>query len=141
MLSSVLASLRDTSSLVILSSSVGFSITFSFLDHSILGMGSPVTSAGMLTGSPALTLIVSPRTARRSLIAGGTAERSQECRSLKTVSQVTRKHMSGIRYEVHTFIVLDDYVKRQGWFTFTNAIDGFDTELIHLVLIEIVNQK
>lgn len=49
--------------------------------------------------------------------------------------------MSGIRYEAHTFIVLDDYVKRQGWFTFTNAIDGLDTELIHLVFIEIVNQK
>lgn len=44
-------------------------------------------------------------------------------------------------YRFHTFIILYDHVKRQGWFTFTNFIDGLDTELIHLVFIEVFNKK
>lgn len=55
--------------------------------------------------------------------------------------QVTIEYISGIKYGIHTFIILYDYVKRQRWFTFTNVIDGFDTELIHLVFIKIFNQK
>lgn len=51
-----------------------FSITTSFLDHSIFGIGRPVISAGMLTGSPALTLMVSPLTAKRRVTVGGTVK-------------------------------------------------------------------
>ncbi|TEA23286.1 hypothetical protein DBR06_SOUSAS5510114, partial [Sousa chinensis] len=41
----------------------------------------------------------------------------------------------------NTFIILYDHIKRQGWFAFTNFVDGLDTELIHLVFIKIFNQK
>ena len=46
-----------------------------------------------------------------------------------------------IMFRFHTFIILYDHIKRQGWFTFTNFIDGLDTELVHLVFIEIFNKK
>lgn len=148
MLSSVFASLRDTSSLVILSASVGFSITVSFLDHSILGIGRPVTSAGMLTGSPALTLIVSPRTDKRNLIVGGTVKRKERkkmhspkyiCSTYEDKGRAVK--CTKIMHRFHTFVILYDHVKRQRWFTFANFIDGFDTEFIHLVFIKIFNQE
>lgn len=47
-------------SVSISSVSVGSSITTSSLDHSILGMGRPRTSAGISMGSPFLTVMESP---------------------------------------------------------------------------------
>lgn len=46
-----------------------------------------------------------------------------------------------IMFRFNTFIILYDHIKRQGWFAFTNFVDGLDTELIHLVFIKIFNQK
>lgn len=55
--------------------------------------------------------------------------------------QVTIEYINSSKYRIHTFIILYDHVKRQRWFAFTDVVDGFDTELIHLVFIKIFNQK
>lgn len=60
---------------------------------------------------------------------------------LRMFPQIIIKYIHGIKYGIHTFIILYDHIKRQRWFAFTNVVDGFDTELIHLVFIEIVNQE
>ena len=44
-------------------------------------------------------------------------------------------------FRFHTFIILYDHIKRQGWFTFPNFVDSLDTELIHLVFIKAFNQQ